>query len=450
MPMADDAEFEPIKPNKIKVTPDGFKSVLHDSGSTSASDLITHIEGAKWEVTFYIEVTTTDAGTSGKSLNIPAAYQSYKRIDRMELRVQDPLSTSMDTKINSATVTGSSLVYPGVVPNIGNLFVAKMGDGRYGVFQVTNVEAKTIYLNSAYLINYMLLKFLTEEDKKDFARKTVEEYVFVRAFMQYSRDPLVSKKDFERYGNLQNALSEIKRYYCDKFFASGRSTFLIPDQQPIVIDTYLVRFLLRILESGDHPVVSRCRSWTIGDAIDRDRSIWDAILDRNKTYLYTCFSRATPQSVSVLSGNNYSFTLRYSGISQFMMPIDREEYADNSRLLPISSSPGLVNKISDTKNLMGMLGDRLIDDSPFGQLPLITPFESLKGSYVVSEEFYTDMSATSSFEAMLSDYINNRPVDPDVLTTLVATYHGWGLLERFYYLPILMAVLKTEMVGISY
>ena len=449
MPIIDDAQMQPTAPDKIKVAPDQYKNIIHDVTNTSAATLISHIEGSKWPVTYYLEKTTVIAGVSGKSSNMPPVYQSYDRIENLELRVQNALDTTFDPK-TGALGAGSALMYPGTTPNPGNIFTARIGDGRYGVFQVTTAEPKTLYLNTAYLINYQLLGYLTKEYEEELKKRVLNDFVFVKSFMDSARDPVILKSEYQLYGKMQKALLEIKRYYCEKFFSKERNTFLIPNQPQKTIDTYLNKFLLRILSQADHPHMLRCRNWSTGDAVDTDRSIWDAIIERDKTFLYTCFSKAKVLTTRTTSGNTYAFNLRYSGIDQFIAPSDREDAHDASAVSQFPASTVLTNKETDVKNMMGLVGDTMVDQQPYGQLPIVTPFQDLAGYYIVSEAFYTDLSSVSSLEAALADFIENKPVPLATLSALVATYHGWGTLERFYYLPIVMAMLTVEMTGMSY
>ena len=62
--------------------------------------------------------------------------------------------------------------------------------------------------------------------------------------------------------------------------------------------------------------------------------------------------------------------------------------------------------------------------------------------YVLSQAFYEDKSGKSVLEVMCSNYLERKSNDPVELVKLCATYNQWGGLEKFYYIPLLLILIK--------
>ena len=65
------------------------------------------------------------------------------------------------------------------------------------------------------------------------------------------------------------------------------------------------------------------------------------------------------------------------------------------------------------------------------------------GFYVLSQNFYEDTAGQSVLEFLTRNYMNNKAIDPKVLLAVAKSYTNWGGLERFYYLPIILVLIKA-------
>jgi hypothetical protein len=83
---------------------------------------------------------------------------------------------------------------------------------------------------------------------------------------------------------------------------------------------------------------------------------------------------------------------------------------------------------------------------PMGSLPgqehVIYPVLS-DASYVLSSNFYNSTATMSLLEVLTWDYINGKSISPTVLVQLISNYAAWGGLERFYYLPIVLILIRS-------
>jgi hypothetical protein len=66
--------------------------------------------------------------------------------------------------------------------------------------------------------------------------------------------------------------------------------------------------------------------------------------------------------------------------------------------------------------------------------------------YIFSEAFYKRIPGQlSKLESLVYDYIEKKEIDFSVLHTLIIECTQWPLLERFYYIPILMLIAKNTL-----
>ena len=63
---------------------------------------------------------------------------------------------------------------------------------------------------------------------------------------------------------------------------------------------------------------------------------------------------------------------------------------------------------------------------------------------MLSEAFYTQNTATmSALEAAVWNYLNETDIDPVQLTQTADLYYQWGVLEQFYYMPLIIVLMKA-------
>ena len=178
-----------------QIEPKEHKSVVVDTKYTPLSNLIVHVEGAKWKVDYYKQVLDRDSSLAGHNPTKQAPYQQYHCIHEYILKVSSPLSTTQEDETKAMRVTGSATCYPPLVANVGDMFVADIGDGRSGIFQITNSEKKSIFKESVYEINYALVDYATGDRLNDLNKKVVKDSYFLMDYLEHGQNPLLSNEE---------------------------------------------------------------------------------------------------------------------------------------------------------------------------------------------------------------------------------------------------------------
>lgn len=448
MPLVDDLpEDHPLPKPDIKIFPEGYSSPVVDTDFESLKSLMVRIEGMRWNVTYYKKISTPATGTAGQSVATSGIYMQYWKIENFVLAVTNPLSDSQDSNTKRMVVTGSANVYPVLVPNEGDMFTAETADGRIGVFEITNSEKKTIFHESAHVIDYTMVDYLTPERASDFQTKTVKELVFLVDYLNYGKNPFVSHSEFNTIRELNNLYSEISEYYFSKFYNRQYGTFMVPDQVLNYFDPYVARFMVNITETHLMPNGVRIRQWNTDDPVLKAASVYDAVFKRKKNILRTCFSKVAIAIPASFGRNSYLSNITFAGCNGVIYPTDPEKLygaEDNIRTLV---DWNIASGESDNKDLLGAISDNVYNNTPYGSLPLITDFK-LNENYVLSQSFYRDDKPKSKFEYAVKVYLEGGTPDNVILYSLATTYTAWGSLERYYYLPIVLAMMKINLRGV--
>ena len=167
------------QPNTVRSSPPESKGVVVDTRYESKANLLTHVEGSSWNVNYYSQVLNADNAPIGQQVDRNAIYQQYTFIEMFELKVTQPLTSSQDSTTKEMTLIGTANVYPHVIPNRGDMFIADVGDGRTAIFKVTSCERKSIFKDTCYSIDYILTNYTTKELRADLDNKVIKKYAFL-------------------------------------------------------------------------------------------------------------------------------------------------------------------------------------------------------------------------------------------------------------------------------
>ena len=404
----------------------------------------TFLEGYSWILPAYYEQILgageaprqQDSGQSG-------IYQQYTEIKGLELKVTQALQPAQDTATGATTLSGSANFYSiaNLIPNKGNMFCADIGDGREGVFTITNVEKKSIFNSSAYAVDYTLVYVANDhpERRADLKNKTVKSLNFVKDLFYAGQDPMVIDDEFASYQRLTGFYYELIGYYFDTFYSNRHKTLLVPSQTSPTFDWFATSFFLKMLRSEDHLLSDAVHTFDNGS----DRYM-------NQDQLYSVIAKASPGLLKVCN--------RCMGLvanSSFLNPAYLKGLAANSmqRVVYPDSPIGLV----DDKPPIGLCANSLdpssyprtsADFSPAtstdsNQVIWVHPV-TLSPTYVFSPAFYNkDQTGQSVIELLVWKYITEQPLRAQELTALLDNYYFWGTLEQYYAIPICLALIKA-------
>lgn len=446
MPVFKDTPSAPTIPKQdiVQAFSPKIKSAVVDTRYTPQSDLIAYMEGSTWVVDYYSQIVDLNDELGGQDTASPSVLKQLRRIFSMELKVTQDLSqVSVDAEKIENTLQGSANVYPFLVPQVGDMFRAGIADGREGLFKVTRVEPRQIFKDKAHVIEYQLIAADDPARIYDLNEKTLVTYYFVKDFLLNLQNPLLEEADYHASKKLALYYYDMIDLYLKQFFSRETRTLVVPSQRQYVYDHGLTDFVKSVMESGDGAMVQGIRQLNIGDdAIVSSDSIWTMLLRRDPKLMKFIYKKAGLVNKRAFSRNSLFAGMMYTGIEFVVYPVDPSKPVDYDRGLPCEKPLSAETIVSTMDAYVPPLPPT---DGSVGEMPLIKPIDIANG-YVLSEAFYKRLNNQCSLlEKLLLDYIDFKLIAASDILKLCDNSYEWGPVERFYYFPLLLLLIRYNL-----
>ena len=432
-----------------------------DLKKTPLKSILSYVEGSRWEIDYFSQILNTDSALTGQSISTSGTYQQYNLIKGLVLKVTSPLSYNQEDENKSENYSGTALVVSRLVPNENDMFAADIGVGYPAIFRVTESKKNSVHRQTTYEISYVLD---TADPKyaKDLIEKTIQVYTYRQDFELSGQDPFVVTKENEALLSVQASYDRLRDYYINRFYQDEHTTFCLPAQQLGVYDPFLVEFVLQHFAQDDISLLQSCRKLNVGkDVVFKQTSIWDALTHRDMGKIVTGFSRyklvSSDSFKSIISFDN----IAYSGIPYCIYPADplsASSGLDNTTTLgaaslslntqdPVSFFSSLTT--GQAENVVAVKSNELASTigASDGTVPLTQV--ATDDHYVMPASFYNsiktkDASTATVFDRLVISFINKQSQDHAQLIECEKLAYQWGALEQFYYIPVLLVILKNH------
>jgi hypothetical protein len=312
------------RPQLPAIEPASYESIIADDSQRPLNSLITYMEGSPWTVDYYNQIVTKDNDIRELDPGQVNIYQQYTKIANLEIRVTTALGNTQDTESGLVTVTGVALIYPFMVPNAGDMFVAEATEGRGGVYRVENVERKTFNRESAYSIEYQLVCY-TDTDKTyydNLEAKAIRTYFFDKNRLLEGLSPNLIPEDYKRLNDLNVFYAELCRFYFKTFYNHDYSTLIVPGQEVAIYDGFLVNYILKIVDTFDAPEVRQVKNLSNErEPFIIQNQFWDALLNRDIGILNTCNREMGLTTIKSFGLDPAFCGLRYTRLDYIVYPI---------------------------------------------------------------------------------------------------------------------------------
>lgn len=465
MPIVNLPENPPTPPepqrDPVQVMSPDYRHSLVDAAQTPLTAMVSHIEGYPWPGDYYSQVVAGDEELSPFQPGQMTPYQQYHVIHGYQQKLQSPLSISIDPETQVVTASGTSRMWPGLKPNKGDAWVADIGDGRAGQFTVTKAVPLTYFKDTAYEIELELSRIATKDVIDALQQRVVKESHFVADFLVYGQNPIIANDALLAMEQLTQKLRELQNDWFTLFFSNEFRTQLVPGQGQPTYDPFVTKAMLSIHSMSEHPNVGRIIQLNVDDLNQANQpSIWDALLRVDKYQLGLAFKE--PLIVGSDMFNQFPFfkSVRWSGVQRVVVAREPLATVDRDYQEPIFLPGSPYLDLQDMKiSLASAIYQNAFNEfhypgeaDPAGtvffedEVPLIHPI-AFHGGYVVSKHFYEDnVSAMSKLDVLVKQFLDNGgEVNRDVLFAMAVSTRQWGRLERYYYIPLLIIMLKASL-----
>jgi hypothetical protein len=346
-------------------------------------------------------------------------------------------------------LSGTALLYPFMIPNEGDMFSADIGEGKTGVFRITSTVKKSIFKEAVYEITYSLDTDLPGK-LIDLEQKTVTTDYFHKDFLNYGQNPLVSTSDQSIFLELQQVYAVVSKQYFKKFLSNEYKTLILPGQPNAVYDHFLVDFVLSQFSARESNEILYLRKLNVDDdSIMKNDSLWTALKNKDISYLNTCFKQVGLVNTQSFTSDPINEGIRYTGITNVVYPIDPILSVDDTinNSIKTLSSDVIIEATASLGQLNTMV--RSINLRALGNSSVVSIYDvTVDPYYVLSANFYNATDTQSVLEGIVTSYLKGEALNSAQLLTTAKLYTSWGLLEQFYYLPILMTLIRSVLRGL--
>lgn len=407
-----------------------YEHSVVDTRLKADTSVITFIPGFQWTVHYYSQIIGRDEGLSVFSPNQLPVYQSYHLIKDFEVRLQGELSPNFDEKDSSMSMTGTAILYPSLIPNNGDCFIADIGDGQAGLFTVTHSIQKTQFKQTTYEIQFELIRYMNQSIEDELSQRVNKTSYFVKNRYLYGQDPIIISEEYNRINDLKEANSLLINQWLQSFFSPEYCTLRVPTSPEVVYDPYVMRAVQSVIEQKDHPIMGRMQVYACNEKlIASNIDVYKLILQREKQLLPFAF-----KTFKTMGANNGHWDpqladFRYSRMTHLVEPAEQIENGDADEMYHLSNHGHTQLSVLDPESETYASG-------------LIHPAHK-DGYYVFSRAFYeNDRDGWSDLEAMVHQFLREEMINPAKLHELHKAYRTWARLDRFYYGILIIALTK--------
>lgn len=437
MPIIKKPTEEPVVEDHIvePVEEEAFMEEVVDSEFIPSSALLVHIAGSEWNCNFYQQYLTEGSAGTGFSLETPAVHQQYRLVKDYIIKVETALTSTQNDDTREFETTGEGYVTPPLVPKIGDCFVADMGDGTAGLFNITRVSRKSRFKDAVYLIAYSLMGPVTDEINTSLEEKTQRTDHYHEDFLTEGLNPIIHSTAVQQIMDFREAVNELIEIHYQEFYDVSTSTLAAPGVDK-TYDPYLTENYTKLISNAElagkkMPLRLDCTG-NVGKLVS---TVWDCILKRDDSLLYLTAQRVREVSVSDFSGLPYlgsiAFTDMHKVVWSAVEPTRREKLGG-----------------VDSKDLAELLSESPTDVVYTGPTDVDVYDIDIDDYYLFSKPFYENQTESmSALELEVRKYLRREPMDKDKLTSLVSGVSDWSPKQRFFIIPVLVSLLKVALRG---
>lgn len=440
----------PDVPN-LKKHDEVYQSPVVDTRKVPYNTLAVFPAGQRWVVDFYNQVQLRDNAAASFQDDLLAALQQLHLIRGWELVVTQPLSyTQSGEDSRGWEGTGSSMVYSPMTPNLGDIFIADIGDGTSALFQVTDCKRNTIYPESGTEISYRATRTITAVTMASLKQKTVATFIFDRENMRNGIQALIREEEVDIIRSLGRAYERLAHLYLRDFYSTEFKTLVLPPLDGVsnlpTYDPYMTRFVRATVDSRSFPLVLQITELGVAhDVFSNQYSLFDAIMRMDVAVLSSASKYAGLSDIHAFRARPMMNSIAYSGIKQVVTFQDIPYSNDSFGKLPHGQLDFVKAGVrtGDIDVILPQLDLTKTENVLGNVIPLIHRIVKDK-CYIFTEAFYDNKPGKSVLEHLLYERLDTENSNLQDLLRVAMEAPRFDNLERFYYIPIILALIKLS------
>jgi len=336
--------------------------------------------GSRIRVTYFLRSTPT-AGLQRADAIDPSSVRSplqtnYTEIRELEIVVQDRgLQSTFNAESRESKVHGAALLYPGMRPTIGDLFITPIGDATFGIFQVSEVSRLSYRQGSNHRIGFFLREFASDEVVQIVRRSVTKTLWFEKETYLGDATTLLTEESFRYRKQLLQMRGVLIRHYYNTFHSQSLGSIVSPNG---IYDPYLVEYLTRKISIRD----SIQRAVQLYPAMENyDNSLWARLTDHTNRTLFGLQPNYTLQRVGFTRWDIAITSLINHVVVTLENPNKQAMEGSTPTVAPSSQTAGLATEVM-TLTLTGASSNGFYVTLPPGSILLAVQFAETLGQNV--------------------------------------------------------------------
>ena len=325
------------------------------------------------------------------------------------------------------------------------MFIADVGNGREAIFQINNPRRMGIFDESPTEVDFRLLHFVDKAFAERLQRlRVIKTVYFIRENYRNGVKCLLVKEEVDVSRRLVDAFRRLVPLYFKDFFADRYNTFIVPMQDTVTYDPNVVKFIKSILGTEQHHKMNTLTELGVAhDVYSNQITLFDVIAQRDYNLLYSASRHLGIASVLNMRQLPLMRSIVFSGIKQIMTAADFAFSVNNP-----CQEPLIINNLQkagvrqpDMRSILPHL-DMSGEMEPRPDEGKYIKRVVIDNYYVFSKEFYEDRPGQSMLEVMVGQTLRGEAINLRELADLADYAAKFDNLERFYYTPIILALIK--------
>lgn len=280
----------PFKPELIY--DDEYRHPIVASSYMPHTSLLSNVKGEPFLVEWYRQVQGDDTEVQGFQPDSIETYQSYEKIKGLIIKIDSPISQNFDTTFATMGQTGTGYVLFDLAPLPFDLFIADIGDGRAGLFQLSEEpRIRSVAMDKVYEITFSIIAIVNRDIETNLTKKTVKTLVYSKDSAIRGGNALLTTTEFDEKKTLAKLETVLIQDYLSAFYYEPERTVVVPtgdDTTYLRYDPYLAHFLANTFTPKKtglrHPIQTLSTLTGKSTSGTRKLNIWDMFYQMNFDY----------------------------------------------------------------------------------------------------------------------------------------------------------------------
>ncbi len=432
----------------IEISKEPYQGAVVDGRLTNINTLALYGSGSRWKVDMYLKVSGRDDTTNTMSDDILAIHRQLKCIRGVVLLVTQDLTQRQQGEDRHFAVTGAADIPYGITPNLGDTIIAEIGDGRNAILSITQSERASYHPESMTSIEYVVVDYMNDKKKRELDSKVVETLHYDEQYLRRGLNPIIRTETVNARNKLRELYGILGGEYYNSFFSNKYKTLMVPGQMVDTYDPYVVRFVKAIINSDEFPEYRHVTVYSTNeDPYTRQNTIWELFLGGSVHLLPGLSKYAAIAPIARYKARPLLNSIYYTGLEGVVtmtdIPYSYDTVGSSLRTISEINKAGVIQETIDSIIPLLDLREKTPDEiKPNGVLPIVTRVVN-DGTYVFTESFY-DGKPSSMLEQLVLTRLSDGETNLDDLYKVASNALRFNNLERFYYIPVIMTLIKLS------